>query len=115
MKRCGNCGHELKVRSFRALDNTCPHCGEVRFSKTTRARAIKLRLILYGLVACVALEVFLDVPKIVSIPFLLCPLSVLIWFYYDPFKERDRQDQEHADGNPTPDGQRCEVGSGRDP
>jgi len=101
MKRCGNCGHELKVRSFRALDNTCPHCGELRYSETTQAGAIKLRFILYGLAACVALEVFLDVPKIVSIPLLLCPLSVWIWFYHRPFKECDPQDQEDTAGNPN--------------
>ncbi len=76
---------------------------------------MKLRLILYGLAACVGLDVFLDVPQIVSIPLLLCPLSVLIWFYYHPFKERDPQDQENADGNPTRGRQRCEIGPGRDP
>lgn len=101
MKRCGNCGHELKVRSFRVLDNTCPHCGELRYSKTTRTRAMKLRLILYGLVGCVALDVFLDVPKIVSIPLLLCPLSVVIWLYYRPFKERDPRDKQDTTGNPN--------------
>jgi len=99
MKRCGNCGHELKVRSFRALDNTCPHCGELRYSKTTQARAMKLRLILYGLAGCVALDVFSNVPKILSIPLLLCPLSVVIWYYYRPFKERNPKYGEDSTGN----------------
>ncbi len=101
MTQCGNCGHELEMRSFRALDNTCPHCGELRYSKTTRTRAMKLRLFLYGLAGCVALDVFLGVPKIVSIPFLLCPLIAVIWRYYRPFKEHDPKDERGAINNPN--------------
>lgn len=114
MKRCGNCGHELNVRSFRALDNTCPHCGELRYSKTSRVRVMKLRLILYGLTACIGLEVFLDVPKNLSIPLLLCPTSILIWFCYHPLKEHDPQDRENADDNPIHGRQHSEFGPGHD-
>ena len=54
MKRCGNCGHELKMRSSRVLDSRCPHCGEIRYSKTFIATVMRLRLLYFGAAVCLA-------------------------------------------------------------
>lgn len=86
-KRCGNCGGELKMRSFRALDDTCPHCGGLRHSTKTIATATRVRFSLVGLGICLVLEFFLGVPQYVSIPLLFCPFAVWVWFYYRPFAE----------------------------
>jgi len=100
MKRCGNCGHELKMRPFRLLDDTCPHCGQFRHSKMIQIGAMKAWLILLGLAGCVILEFFLKVPLMVSIPLVLLPLSVVILLHYRPFPETQPKDESKVEKDP---------------
>ncbi len=93
MKRCGNCGHELKMRSFRPLLNDCPYCGQHRFSKAHQTNAMRATYLLYGGAGCVALKFFWHVPYWLSVPLLLGPLAFWLWRYYRLFPEEDGIDE----------------------
>ena len=93
MKRCGNCGHELKMRAFRPLSDTCPHCGQHRFSKPFQTNLMRVRFLLYGGVGCTMLSHFWHVPFWLSFPLLLGPLAFWLWRYYRLFPEEDLIDE----------------------
>jgi uncharacterized protein (DUF983 family) len=89
MKRCGNCGHELPMRSFRLLDDTCPHCGEFRHSKASQSAAAKIQWMLYVLSGCVAMNVLLGVSLLLSTLLIGLPFCLLIWIFYNPVADQE--------------------------
>ena len=83
-KRCGHCGHELRMRPFRLLDDTCPNCGNFRHSVSTVRRATKIRILLYVAVLCVFLEYYFQVPMVIWLPAIWFPIAIFVWKFYSP-------------------------------
>ena len=83
-KRCGNCGHELRMRPFRLLDDTCPNCGNRRHSVSTQRRARKIQILFIVTTLCVFLEHFFQVPMVVWLPVIWLPIAIYVWMFYSP-------------------------------